>query len=365
MNRYIYALVMLCTLSLSGCSLPANTNTAAPEQLLDEPGKKVQKLQDIEEQIQDNDSGAANNADLYKKSDTETDSKNVGRIHVTLYYQDGEGIIIPVTREFDSRLGIARTAVNALIDNSITREELAYFGVYPVLPMGTEVVGLDLKQGTATIDFNDRILDYKTAYNEHNIVSSVVYTLTEFETIENVRILVKGNVQQKLKYGTDISKPLNRQNLCINSAKSNLQGSRIKLDIYLFRNIKEYSFLLPVSVECESMDEGNIPQKIIELTDDIYLDGKVQSHLPEGTRIIDSNVYGGTLVLNFNNAFRMYGGNSREDAIIKQLQFSMRAIEGIDRIKILVEGEENTMPEGTEMSEGIRIPENINLLDES
>lgn len=142
-------------------------------------------------------------------------------ITVTLYYQNADAMIMPVSREIPRQEGIARAAVSGLIDSPLCREELDYYKLYPVLPAGTEILGLTIRDGIATIDFNDNILNYNSIRDEINIFSSIVYTLTEFDTIDNVIIWVNGYQDIDLKFDSDISGHLNRENIMINGDKLN------------------------------------------------------------------------------------------------------------------------------------------------
>lgn len=369
MNKYVCALLLFGILCLAGCSLPVNKNSDKSEKTQTEPTVKKQINENAAKKLQTEnaglsklpDNGLLNIADNKAKEIKKT---NDGKIRITLYYQDTEGLIVPATREIPKQEGIAKAAVNALIDSSINREELEYFGIYPVLPLGTEVIGLNIRQGTATIDFNDRLLEYKDAGAEKNIIASIVYTLTEFNTIDNVKILVKGQNLEKLKFDTDIAKPLNRENVLVNALKANLSTDCEKVDLYLFKQFNKDMFALPISVEYISSGEDDVPAKIIELSEKEYFGGKVQSQLPQGTRVNKSSVLGNTLILDFNSNFKNYGGTAREDAILKQLQYSMKQIKGIERIKILIEGEEAILPEGTEVKSGLSVGSEMNYINE-
>lgn len=94
---------------------------------------------------------------------------------------------------------------------SFDTEETAYYGVYPVIPENTEILGIDIRNGTAVIDFSRHLLNYGTAWSERNIIAAIVYTLTEFETVDDVRILINGYSPGVLKYGTDLSDVVGRR----------------------------------------------------------------------------------------------------------------------------------------------------------
>ena len=79
--------------------------------------------------------------------------------------------------------GIARAAVSLAIDSPLVREETAYYGVYPVIPEGTEILGIDIRNGTAVIDFSRHLLNYGTAWSERNIIAAIVYSLPSLKPL--------------------------------------------------------------------------------------------------------------------------------------------------------------------------------------
>lgn len=283
------------------------------------------------------------------------------KMTITLYYQDGDGYLIPVSRSIKKQQGIAKTAIKALIDSPVNREELQYYGIYPVLPQGAEVLGLTIRDGKALIDLSSGILNYEDEISERNIVASVVYTLTEFSTVGSVRILVDGKAQTQLQYGTDISGELDRQNLLINAKKANLtEGSR-KADVFFSRYIADkYTYLLPVSIEDPKLEEAQLVPWIITRLSAVQTDKQLFTAFPEGVRVLSSEQDNDQLLLDVSEEIKNYGGNAREDVLVKQLLLSMKQIQGVRKVKLLVAGEEMGLPEGTDTTEPLPIPTVVN-----
>ncbi len=278
---------------------------------------------------------------------------------VTAYYQDADGFLVPVTRWIQPQHGIARANVSLTIDSALTREEVAYYGVYPVIPQGTEILGIDVRDGIAVIDFSRHLLDYDSAVLERNIIASIVYTLTGFETIERVRILVNGYPQGILKYGTDITYDLGREDVMINRDIQMLMGTQ-KADIFFLKQANEgYIYPVPVSVE-NTAEADDLPEALVELLLSTKTGGGLYSEIPEGVFLLGSSISNGVITLDFNENFLSYGGSSREEGILKQLAYTLRQCEGIGAIRIMVNGRNIDMPEGTDMSAGVPIPATIN-----
>lgn len=304
---------------------------------------------------------AGNNEITKSKTEDKT-----GEIFIEVYYQDSEGYLIPVTKRIPRQLGVASASIKELINTRENREKTERYGLYPILPEETQF-SINIKDGTAVIDFNKAVLEYNNEITERNIVASVVYTLTQFKTINDVKILVNGYVQQELKYGTDISGNLSRKNVLVNSRGSgsiNLSSGMKKLDIYLFKSVKDKVYLLPVSIENMDINENDIQGEIIKYLGmpDNY--GNLFSEIPEGLRLIGSSINKGLLTLNLDFDIYSYGGSMREIGMIDQILYSMKQVENVDRVRFLVDGEVKELVEGTDISQPIPLPSNINEITE-
>ncbi len=368
MKRFLIILMTVSIVMLAGCAIPAGKDEAAkPETTAasEETGgiaagnANMPQTGDaaaaaVPQQVPAKESGAAEAV----QPAAEAVKANLS---VVLYYQDGDGYLVPMTRRIEKQEGIARAAVSGLTDSAITREELQYYGLYPVLPVNTDVQGINIKDGTATIDFSKSLLGYKDEASEKNIVASVVYTLTEFSTVDNVRILVNGYPQGTLKYGTDISGLLSRKNVSINSAAAPTVSNNAKADIYCFKRANEgFTYLLPVSREYGAAGEELKPDVLVNLLLAQKTDEKLQSEMPSDTKLLGSSRDNGILTLNFDAAFTKYGGTAKEEGILKQLAYTLGQLEGTDRIKLQVEGVPAELPEGTDISKGLAAPKTIN-----
>lgn len=282
---------------------------------------------------------------------------------VTVYYQDEDGCLVPMTRWIQPQLGIARAAVSLAIDSPLTREETAYYGVYPVIPEGTRILGIDIRNGTAVIDFSRQLLSYGTAWSERSIVAAIVYTLTEFETVDKVRILINGYPVGVLKYGTDLSEPLGREDLMINTepVRATSGQQKEKVDVYFMKRANdEFAYAVPVSVAVGSDESVLAPGTLVRLLLETVPGGGVYTEIPEGTYLRGSYVQDGTVFLDFSGEFLDYGGTEREESILKQLAYTLRQCDGIRKIRITVDGRTAELPEGTYISSGLVIPATLN-----
>lgn len=286
-----------------------------------------------------------------------------GFLPVILYLRDSDGFIVPVTQKAASQPTIAKLALSRLIDNSVNREELAGYGLYPTIPQGTEILGCTIANGIATIDFSSNFLNYKSDLDERNMISSIVYTMTQFPTVTGTKLMCSGKKLPIMRFGTDASGVLYRANTMINSEKLNVTPELVKQDIYAFRNnAGNIAYSIPVSYEYAGNGSGADFNKTVELMSQVNKMG-LASLLPEGTKLIGSSVDKSTITLNFSKDIRRYAGNMREEAILRQLFYTFAQYKGIDYVRIFIEGSQNSvLPEGTDLSESFKISKAINLI---
>lgn len=352
MKKNICLFFILCFFLFSGCSFPSRNST-------DDSGFPAQSFENT-----------VSGADLTNAETTNNDGKSItnessktidNQRSIILYYQDQQGTLIPVTRRVSKEEALASLAINGLIDSAMNREELEYYGLYPILPKGTEILGINLKEGNATIEFNDKLLDYSSQIAENSIITAIVYTLTEFSTIDKVKIWIKGNSTSKLKFGTDISEYLSRENVLINSSRVNTKLGLRKFDGFLFKNINEkFTYILPVSIELSEMNVDKTIEKMVNSLANEKQNKGLYTQLPAKSGLLRGEIKGDVLTLDFNKEFSNYGGNAREDGILKQILYSAKQFKGINRIKLFVEGNDTYLLEGTDISKEILIPKGIN-----
>src|SRR5690606_36948587 len=129
-----------------------------------------------------------------------------------LYYQDDHGYLVPVVRKIPWEEGIAKAALNMMIDTREQQMDFMAMGLKPVLPGSAKIIGLSIENGLAKLDLSKEAMGLNNAVEENNMVQGIVMTLCEFPAIENVQFLFDGEIVDTLQHGTDVSRPLKSQN---------------------------------------------------------------------------------------------------------------------------------------------------------
>jgi germination protein M len=130
------------------------------------------------------------------------------KTEVTVYFKDNEGrFLVPSTAEIDKVPGIAKATLDVLIAGPPQ-------GVDKVasIPVGMQALGVNIKSdGTCVVDLTGPAAGSElSAKEEALVVYAIVNTLTEFENVERVQILVDGQKKQTLAGHIPIDEPLLR-----------------------------------------------------------------------------------------------------------------------------------------------------------
>jgi spore germination protein GerM len=113
------------------------------------------------------------------------------------YILDGapgvEGLV-PTLRVVPKSAGVARAAMNALLDfpGADPSLRVAYTRIGTAIPSGTEVLGLSIKNGVATIDLSSEFESGGGTASARYRLGQVVYTLTQYPTVRSVLFQVEG-----------------------------------------------------------------------------------------------------------------------------------------------------------------------------
>ena len=137
---------------------------------------------------------------------------------VTLYFTDAEGKALHAEKKAIPKVdGIAKATLEALVAGPDSQG-----GNFPVLPQGVKVLGVNIKEdGLAIVDFSPELVANHPpdAKMERMTVAAIVNTLTQFPTIERVKILVNGYEKDTLAGNENISGELMRDDSVVDNVQ--------------------------------------------------------------------------------------------------------------------------------------------------
>lgn len=103
-------------------------------------------------------------------------------------------------------VGIARETIQQLCAGPENTE------LEPTLPVGTKLLDIDIRDGLCTVDFSRELVERHSggSETEYLTVYSIVNTLTQFSTVEQVQILVEGRIIKTIAGHVGVATPLVR-----------------------------------------------------------------------------------------------------------------------------------------------------------
>ena len=256
-----------------------------------------------------------------------------------LYFQDSDGYLVPVMRRIPWEEGIGRVTLTNMIDTPELRDALNSTGLLPIIPSGTQIKGMtiDADTGLCKVDFSQEIQNKETKKDEENLIKGVVYTLTEFPAVKEVKILVEGKEIDVLKHGTKIDDTLSRENI---NLLGSLEDGRSNVIVYYKGSAEtDFDYFVPVTIPTlapmanvytalDLLFEG--PPADSELTSNIPMDVNFQGvEIKEGTAYVDINLGAESLLTR----------ETTLNDIIKNIGLTLSQFEDINSVELLVDGD--------------------------
>lgn len=257
----------------------------------------------------------------------------------TVFYLPDEAwqYIIPVRFTIPWEDGIARAALNLMIEGRMP-PELSAAGLAPLLPAGTEILGLTIRDGLARVDFNRAFLRY-LPMREQQLLRALTFTLTEFPTVNRVEIMVEG---QKLPApGGAAGRALDRVS-GLNPEGAPGQDTRDSVTLYFLRDTGRRSFFVPVTRQVPLAAERR-KTAVRELLRGPARDSALSSAVPPGLTLLQTELAGGRLRLHLSGE-QPSGGQPDADRLRDQIALTLTELSGITEVELLLNGKPLQIP---------------------
>ena len=284
-----------------------------------------------------------------------------------LYYPDVDNrFLVPVTRNITPTETIARSVIEKLIATSKDDPELSKARLYPPIPPNTIVRGLVVEDGLATLNLSASFLTYPPEA-ERLVLGSICSSLWQFENVKRVQITVEGVKIDEFPGGAPGQEPFDREDMMINlEIDDDVADYRdsTALTVYFAHAGTGRIFYVPVTrVLSGPPIEAPAKASLEELLSGPRHRIGLYSDIPAATRLLGFEIEDGMAIVNLSGEFTGYrGGKSGEENMLNLIVLTLTACEAIDEVKILVDGEEITLPDGADLSLPLSRPEWINCL---
>lgn len=150
------------------------------------------------------DKGGAPNA----LPDKDKEKAAKGKLTIKVYYPDEQGLKLQAVKK-TVKVGSDdkyTAALKALLDG--TKEK----GLATIVPKQAKIKSVKVQGDTAFVDFDENLIKkfIGGSTGEEMLVGSIVNTLTEFEEIKKVQLLVEGKKVESISGHLDLTKPVER-----------------------------------------------------------------------------------------------------------------------------------------------------------
>ena len=258
-----------------------------------------------------------------------------GLRRTTLYYATEDGYVVPVMKKIPWEEGIGKAALSYLVSGAVNDRSASAMGLKTVIPEGTQYTLRIGDDKQATLD----LIGYQphsSKEEERAMVVAVVNTLSEFDSIETVKITLDGSDKKTLPNGTDISKPMGEFALNVEDGEVPVSGTANKLTLY-FPNISA-SMNIPVTRYTDRVPSFSMA--IQELAAG-PADGRLLNCFPDGTELMSAYIYDGIATVEFNQAFTaIEQSEGKLEAARDAIYLCANEFEEVYGVDILVEGKE-------------------------
>lgn len=256
---------------------------------------------------------------------------------VTLYYKDLMGYLVPVNCEIPWEEGIAKATLKQMISSEQNDLQAARLGLLTALPEGLEV-DMDIIGQLAKVSLSTECMQCVDAEEENAMVCAIVSALTEFDSISEVQILVAGEQVDHLTFGTDVSAPLTRADLNLESVSADVDTAGAGT-VQVFFESEASGCMVPITRTVFSNED--IDTAVLELLKGPREDSGLAACIPKGVGLISVKQSDGVVTINMSKEFQKVMEQADGGAAaVKALVLTCSQFEGVKEVKLQVEGKD-------------------------
>ena len=261
---------------------------------------------------------------------------DVEMVSTVCWYEDGDGYLVPVTRQIPMQDGIAKATLALMVESSENDLAAARMGLTNVIPEGVSF-DLDISGGKARVDMSREALDCASAEEELLMVQGVAAALCGFETVEEVSFLFDGQKRSQLTHGTDVSGVFTEDSVNV-EAVSTFSDSANADAVQLYFPSASGRMLVPVTRTVFS--PADLPTAILELAKGPRHDSGLECPIPGQCGVKSVKIKDGVATIDFTKEFAAIaqasdGGHQAVQAIV----FTASQFPGVKKVSILVDGQ--------------------------
>ncbi|PWU68255.1 GerMN domain-containing protein [Gracilibacillus dipsosauri] len=356
LTKKVVGLLLLSLLFLSGCGVFKGEQTL---EQIDSPPEDAQFTDDLEnapEESEDTGDGTEeggeegivedDNEGQTEDEESSTTGESVSRM---LYLIDQNGLVVPHEVELPTPASkeVAKQVLEYLVKDGPVSSMLPT-GFQAVLPAGTEILSLNLEEGTLIVDVSEEFKNYE-AENEAKILEAMTYTLTQFENVENVQLRIDGQALSEMPVnGTPIENGYSRANgINVHQAAGVDFMESKATTLYFPMQGEESVYFVPITQHVETTGDNAYQNIVQALLDGPGFDLPLTPYMNTGSALTAEPVMkDGVLSLTFNENILSNSEKSViADEVMKSIVLTLTEQEGINAVEVMVENHEQVFNE--------------------
>ncbi|ALX48232.1 GerMN domain-containing protein [Lentibacillus amyloliquefaciens] len=349
-SRLLIGLTVFLTIILAGCF--------QGEQSLD--NEEMDPPQDAEAG-DGMDENAAEEANTEENENTENqeDQENQDQgnaasdpVDRQLYLLDSNGMVASQTLQLPQPESneVAKQALEYLVKDGPVSSLLPN-GFQAVLPAGTQILELNLKDsGTMIVDVSDEFKNYQ-AENELKILQAMTFTVTQFDSVDNLKLRINGKPQNTMPVdGTPIGEGYSRVN-GINLVQSGADLLESKpVTLYYPSAQGDNQYFVPVTQHINVEESGLYGSMVQTLMEGPDADTNLQHVFNNSAELTtDPSLNEGVLEVVFNQSVLQESDNAViSNEVMETLVRTLTQDEEVEAVEVKVEDVETLFNENGE-----------------
>ncbi|WP_139490214.1 GerMN domain-containing protein [Brevibacillus dissolubilis] len=285
-----------------------------------------------------------------------------GSVDRMVYLQDANGYVVPVSLTLPKSEGAAKQVLTYMVKGGPV-ETLLPEGFTPILPEGTKVLGMTIKDGTATVDFSPEFKKYE-AKDEKKILDAVTRAMTEFTQVKNVSVWVNGTPLTEMpKENTPLSLMNRNHGINMELADNAIPGRTTPVTVYFQGQLDDKrSYFVPVTRLIPETKE--LAKAVVEELIKGPKEGSpLFSSLLNTTKVLGVEEKNGTLVVNLSEDVLKYdSGKEANPEAMESLVLSLTESTGLKQVQLMVEGKPLTAAGSMDFSKPVSRPMTLNAI---
>ncbi|WP_432776589.1 GerMN domain-containing protein [Brevibacillus gelatini] len=256
----------------------------------------------------------------------------------TVYLLDANGYVVPVSLTLPKTEGPAKQVLSYMVKGGPV-ESMLRGGFSAVLPQGTEVKGLVIKDGVATVDFSKEFKTYEEK-DEKKILDAVTRALTEFSNVKTVQIWVNGTPLTEMPVASTPITQLDRNHgVNLELAEGAMPGKTSAVTVYFQGQLDDQrTYYVPVTrLVPETADIAKAT--VEELIKGPKQGSQLFSSLLRTTRVLDVKQEKDLITVDLSSDILKYDeGKEASPEALQSLVLSLTESTGAKQVQLLVEG---------------------------